>query len=285
MTTAHIGQPTDRVDGRAKVTGAAKYAAEYHVPDLVYGVVVSSAIAKGTITRIDAADALALDGVLQVFTHENAPRLPRSDSSDRDEVAPPGSPFRPLDDAEIKYSAQPVALVVATTFELARYAASLVRVGYDRAAHATDLKEGRAGAYTPPPREPIPPVPKPRGQAEQAFANAAVQVDAEYLVPVEHHNPMEPFATTVVRDEDGKLTVYDKTQGVQNVRDYLCHVFGVPKDDLRVLSPFVGGAFGSGLRPQYQVFLAVLAARELQRSVRVTLTRQQMFSLGHRPTA
>ena len=102
MTTAHIGQSANRVDGRAKVTGAAKYAAEYHVPDLVHGVVVSSAMAKGTITQIDAVDALALDGVLQVFTHENAPRLPRSDNSDRDEVAPPGSPFRPLHDAEIR---------------------------------------------------------------------------------------------------------------------------------------------------------------------------------------
>src|SRR5215207_11745904 len=103
-------------------------------------------------------------------------------------------------------------------------------------------------------------------------------------MPVEHHNPMEPFATTVVRDEDGRLTVYDKTQGVQNVQGYLCNVFGCSKDELRVVSPFVGGAFGSGLRPQYQVFLAVLAARELKRSVRVSLTRQQMFSLGHRPT-
>ena len=142
MTTAHIGQSANRVDGRAKVTGAAKYAAEDHVPDLVYGVVVSSAMAKGTITRIDAADALALDGVLQVFTHENAPRLPRSDCSDRDEVAPPGLPFRPLEDAEIAYNAPPVALVVATTFELARYAATLVRVGYERAVQATDLKGG-----------------------------------------------------------------------------------------------------------------------------------------------
>src|SRR5437763_2652096 len=95
---------------------------------------------------------------------------------------------------------------------------------------------------------------------------------------------MEPFATTVIWETEGKLTVYDKTQGVQNVRDYLCNVFGYPKEDLRVLSPFVGGAFGSGLRPQYQVFLAVLAARELKRSVRATLTRQQMFTFGHRPT-
>src|SRR5205807_3630328 len=96
--------------------------------------------------------------------------------------------------------------------------------------------------------------------------------------------PIEPFATTVVRDDAGKLTVYDKTQGVQNVRNYLCSVFDVSEDEIRVVSPFVGGAFGSGLRPQYQVFLAVLAARELKRSVRVALTRQQMFTFGHRPT-
>jgi xanthine dehydrogenase YagR molybdenum-binding subunit len=284
MTTAHIGKPTSRVDGRAKVTGEARYAAEYNVPDLAYGYVVSSAVARGRITRIDVADALELPGVLQVFTHENTPRLARSDRSYRDEVAPPGSPFRPLHDDEIKYSAQPVALVVADTFELARYAASLVRVEYERAAHATDLEEKRAEAYRPKKREGIPQPPKPRGNADKTYAKAAVQLEAEYRTPVEHHNPMEAFATTVVRGEDGKLTVYDKTQGVQNVRDYLCNVFGYSEDDLRVVSPFVGGAFGSGLRPQYQVFLAVLAARELKRSVRVSLTRQQMFSFGHRPT-
>ncbi len=283
MTSAHIGKPTSRVDGRAKVTGAAKYAAEYNVPNLAYGYVVSSAVAKGRITQIDAADALELPGVLQVFTHENTPRLARFDRSYRDQIAPPGSPFRPLHDEEIKYSAQPVALVVANTFELARYAASLIRVEYERAGHATDLEEQRAEAYAPRPRLGIPPPPKRRGDADQAFAKAAVQVEAEYRVPVEHHNPMELFGTTVVWDEDGKLTVYDKTQGVQNVRDYLCRVLGCSKNDLRVVAPFVGGGFGSGLRPQYQVFLAVLAARELKRSVRVSLTRQQMFSFGHRP--
>src|SRR5213078_3822315 len=110
-----------------------------------------------------------------------------------------------------------------------------------------------------------------------------VKLDAEYRVPVEHHNPMEMFATTAVRGEDGALTVYDKTQGVQNVQGYLCGVFGYSKAELRVVSPFVGGAFGSGLRPQYHVFLAVLAARELRRPIRVSLTRQQMFSFGHRP--
>jgi len=218
MKTELIGKPISRVDGRAKVTGAAKYAAEYNVPGLVYGVVVSSAIAKGKIVRIDAADALRLPGVLQVFTHENIPQLAESDDSYRDDVAPPGSPFRPLYSNEIKYSAQPVALVVADSFELARYAASLIRVEYKREVHATDLMAEREKAYQPKPREYFPP-PQPRGNAEKAFADAAVQLEAEYLGPAEHHNPMEPFATTVVRDENGRLTVYDKTQGVQNVQN------------------------------------------------------------------
>ncbi len=284
MNTEHVGKPTSRVDGRAKVTGAAKYAAEYNVPGLVYGVVVSSAIAKGKITRIDVAEALRLPGVLDVFTHENCPQLAQSDDNYRDDVAPPGSPFRPLYGNEIKYSAQPVALVVADTFELAHYAASLIRMEYERETHATDLNEERERAYQPKPREFIP-LPQSRGNAEKAFAETAVQLEAEYRAPAEHHNPMEPFATTVLRDENGRLTVYDKTQGVQNVQNYLCNVFGYSKGDLRVLSPFVGGAFGSGLRPVYQVFLAVLAARELKRSVRVSLTRQQMFSFTHRPAA
>lgn len=284
MTTSYIGQPISRVDGLAKVTGAAKYAAEYNVPNLTYGYVVSSAIAKGRIVSIDASAALTLPGVLRVFTHENTPYLAQSDRSYQDDVAPPGSPFRPLYDDKIMYSGQPVALVVADTFELARYAASLVRVEYEGATHATNLEKRRHEAYKPKERAGIPLTARQRGDADTAFANAPVKLDAEYYTPVEHHNPIEPFATTVVWGKDGKLTVYDKTQGVQNVRDYLCNVFGYAKDELRVVSPFVGGAFGSGLRPQYQLFLAVLAARELKRSVRVSLTRQQMFTFGRRPT-
>src|SRR5262249_49122997 len=154
------------------------YAAEYNVPDLAYGVVVSSGIAKGRITRIDATDALELPGVLHVFTHENTPRLARSDKSYRDEVAPPGSPFRPLHDAEIKYSGQPVALVVADSFELARFAATLVQVEYEREAHVTDLEGQREEAHKPKKREGIPQPPKPRGNANKAFAKAAVQLEA-----------------------------------------------------------------------------------------------------------
>jgi xanthine dehydrogenase YagR molybdenum-binding subunit len=291
MATNYIGQPISRVDGRAKVTGAAKYAAEYNVPNLAYGCVVSSAIARGRIKNIDPGEALRLEGVLHVFTHENTPRLGQSDQSYTDQVAPPGSPFRPLYDDEIRYSAQPVALVVAKNFELARYAASLVRVEYEGEAHATDLKEKRGAAYIPRPRTVIPPPPNPRGDADKAFANAAVKIEAEYSSPVEHHNPIEPFATTAVwppvrsaaGKDDGKMIVYDKTQGAQNNQEYICNVFGLSKNEVRLLSPFVGGAFGSGLRPQYQLFLAVMAARALKRPVRVSLTRQQMFTFGHRP--
>ncbi|MEM5786381.1 MAG: molybdopterin cofactor-binding domain-containing protein, partial [Syntrophobacteraceae bacterium] len=283
MKTRYIGKPSSRIDGRVKVTGEARYAAEYNIPNLAHGCVVSSAVARGKIKAIDSSDALKLPGVLHVFTHENRPLFSDSDEDYRDEVSPPGSPFRPIHDDQIRYSAQPVALVVADSFELARYAASLVRVEYDSLPHATNLREQLSHAYEPVPRNGIPRPPEPRGKPDEAFAGAAVRIEAEYLLPDEHHNPMECFATTVIRDEDGRLTVYDKTQGVKNIQNYLCGVFGYSKDDLRVISPYVGGAFGSGLRPNYQVYLAVMAAHELKRSVRVFLTRQQMFTFTHRP--
>jgi xanthine dehydrogenase YagR molybdenum-binding subunit len=279
MITTHIGRAIDRVDGRLKVTGEARYAAEYNVAGLAHGHVVSSAIARGRIVAIDATRALAVPGVMHVFTHENVGKL-RIKRSHRDELAPEGTPFTPLAGDEILFSGQPVALVVAETSELARHGASLVHVDYERAQHETDLEQARDAAHRPEFRTPLPAA---RGDANQAFAASPVQIAAEYRVPVEHHNPMELFATTVVREDDGRLTVYEKTQGVNMTHAYVCGVFGYPKSKVRVVSPFVGGAFGSALRPQYQLFLAVLAARELKRSVRVSLTRQQMFTFGHRP--
>ncbi|MDY7226154.1 xanthine dehydrogenase family protein molybdopterin-binding subunit [Hyalangium rubrum] len=283
-TTSPLGQPVSRVEGRLKVTGQAKYAAEFNVPGLTYGVVVSSTVARGRIQKLDASEALALPGVLHVFTHENRPSLAWFDRNYQDEDAPSGSPFRPLHDDKLVYSGQPIALVVAETFELASYAASLVRVEYAPRAHETDLRARRKEAYEPSKgKGGYEPPPKPRGNADKALASAAARVDAEYSSPVEHHNPMEPHATTVVYEDDGTLTLYDKTQGVQNTQKYISKVFKLSEDEARVRSPFVGGAFGSGLRPQYQLFLAVMAARELKRSVRVSLTRQQMFTFGHRP--
>jgi xanthine dehydrogenase YagR molybdenum-binding subunit len=279
--TSYLGKPTSRIDGRAKVTGIAKYAAEYNVPGVAHGFVVSSAIAKGRIKCIHTADALAVDGVLDVFTHEHRPNLASSDEKYKDEVAPPGSPFRPLYDDQILFSGQPVALVVAEEFEIARFAASLVRVEYERQAHVTDF-EAQRERDTVSKQDDIPTPSKARGNPAEAFEQAAVRVKAEYRMPVEHHNPMETFAATAVWEGDDQITVFDKTQGPQNSRNYVANVFGMPRDKVRVLSPYVGGAFGSGLRPQYELPLAVLAARALKRSVRVTLTRQQMFTLGYR---
>ena len=283
----YIGTAVSRVDGVAKVTGAAKYAAEVNVPGLVYGSVVGASIAKGRITRIDTSAALSVDGVLTVLTHENRPRMADNDQAYKDDVAPDGSPFRPVYDDKIKFNGQPIALVVAETSEIARFAASLVHVQYDEEAHVTDLHRLRdAATAVKAPTNPIEALftpPKPRGDADRALAAAAVRHEGEYYVPIEHHNPMELYASTVIFEGNGKLTVYDKTQGVQNVQRYLCGVFGMKPEDVRVMSPFMGGGFGSGLRPQFEVVLAVLAARALQRSVRVVLTRPQMYALGYRP--
>jgi xanthine dehydrogenase YagR molybdenum-binding subunit len=283
----YIGMPTSRVDGHAKVTGAAKYAGEFSAPDLAHGSVVTSTIAKGRIVGIDTSEALRVDGVIDVLTHENRPRMADTDRAYKDDVAPEGSPFRPLYDDRILFSGQPIALVVAEEAEIARFAASLVLVKYDEEAHVTDVYRQRDEAIAleapaNPAENPFAP-PKPRGAAEKAFAAAEVRHQGEYYVPIEHHNPMEMYASTVIWDGGGKLTVYDKTQGVQNVQRYVCSVFDMKPDDVRVMSPFMGGGFGSGLRPQYQVVLAVLAARALERSVRLVLTRQQMYVLGYRP--
>src|SRR5215467_2734577 len=281
---AYIGNPISRADGRAKVTGAAKYAAEFNTPGLAYASVVSSTIAKGRVRRIDTSAALRLEGVMDVLTHQHRPPMADTDQGYHDEVAPEGgSPFRPLYDGNIAFNGQPVAVVVADSSEVAREGASLVRIEYAPEAQATDLKRERANAFALS-NDTFALMPsKPRGDAAKAFAAAAVRHEAEYFIPVEHHNPMELYGTTVIWHGDGKLTVYDKTQGVQNVQHYLCGVFGMKPDDVRVMGPFMGGGFGSGLRPQYNVALAVLAARALRRSVRLVLSRPQMYSLSYRP--
>jgi xanthine dehydrogenase YagR molybdenum-binding subunit len=221
--------------------------------------------------------------VIDVLTHAHRPHVAESDAGYKDEVAPDGAPFRPLYDDRILFSRQPIALVLAEDWETARFAASLVRVDYEVHEPATDLSQRLDQAValgddnfalTPA---------KPRGDAARAFAAAEARHAADYALAIEHHNPMELFASTAVWEGDGKVTVYDKTQGVQNVQRYLCGVFAMKPDQVRVMSPYMGGGFGSGLRPQYQVVLAVLGARALKRPVRVVLTRDQMYVLGYRP--
>lgn len=282
--TVGIGSAVNRVDGHAKVTGTARYAAEHPVADLLFGVVVSSPIARGKIKKVNTDAALRVPGVIDVITHKNRPHVAWFSKAYHDEGAPPGSPFRPLYDAEIHFSAQPIALVVAETFEAARYAATLVEFEFEAAAFNTSFLSAQAERFVPRRKRSGYVPPKSRGDAAQALREAPVTAGGEYALGTHHHNPMEMHATTAIWKSDG-ITVYDKTQGPQNVQRYLCGVFGLSADEVTVLNPYVGGAFGSGLRPQYQVFLAVLAAKMLERSVRVVLTRQQMFSHVHRPPA
>jgi xanthine dehydrogenase YagR molybdenum-binding subunit len=272
-----------RVDGVAKVTGKAKYAAEFKVPNLAYGFIVLSTVAKGAIQAIDTREAERATGVVRVFTHLNAPKLgpkasteeapPRGGQEERDKS------FRALQSDRILFNGQPVALVVAETYEQARYAARLVKVSYNAEKHVTDTESVRARARVPSQAPPS----KPRGNPEAAMRNAPVKIEAEYRIPIEHHNPMEPHAAIAFWQGD-KLTIFDKTQGVYTVRAHLASSFGVPEENVNVVSPFVGGAFGSSLRPNYYPALTAMAARELKRPVKVVYTRRQMFTgHGYRP--
>jgi xanthine dehydrogenase YagR molybdenum-binding subunit len=279
----HSGMAVSRIDGRAKVTGSAQYAAEHGAADLCYGVAVNSTVAKGRIKQIDTIAALSAHGVIAVITHLNRPKMRSNDLAYKDMTAPGGSPFRPLFSDRVFYSGQPIALVVADTFEAARHAATLLKVTYDVEEHDTNLLASLDRAYKPRPLKAGFTPPSSKGDADAAWDAAPVKIESEYYNGVEHHNPMEMHASTVIYGEDGHLTIYDKTQSSQNSRWYVSHAFGLSKDKVTVRNPYVGGAFGSGLRPQYQLPLAVMAALQLKRSVRVVLTRQQMFSFGHRP--
>ncbi len=278
MNAPTLGKPLDRVDGPLKVSGQARYAAEYPADDLLHGSVICSVIARGRITRIDASAAEALPGVKRVLSHENRPPMAQDDESYEDDDAADGSPFRPLFNARVRYSGQPVALVVADSLELARHAASLVRIEYQQQPHATDLLQVLDSAHAAPAE-----LPERRGDADAIIAGAPLRLELEYELPNEYHHPMEPHASTVIYQADGSLLVHDKTQGPQNSQQYLASVLKLDPARVRILSSFVGGAFGSGLRPQYQLPLAAMAALTLQQSVRVTLTRQQMFTFGYRP--
>jgi xanthine dehydrogenase YagR molybdenum-binding subunit len=278
-----IGTPLSRVDGVEKVTGRARYAAEYAPPDLLHGVAVTSRIAKGRIIGIDQALARRVSGVVEVLTHENRPGEAWLNRSWKDELSIPGEPFKALHDGEIRFAGQPVALVLAETFEAARYAASLLQVDYEEKPHNIDFQTSLAEKFEPSKKRSSFQPPKNRGDAGAAFTRSEVKVDAEYHLATEHHNPMEMHATTVEWHGDGKITVHDKTQGSQGVQSFLASAFGFSKSDVRVVNAYVGGAFGSGLRPQWQVQLATLAAKHMKRSVRVVMTRQQMFTHAHRP--
>src|SRR6266850_5928027 len=279
----YIGKEMSRVDGLAKVTGKAKYAVEFQVPNVAYAFIVQSTIAKGTITTIDTTEAAKQMGVIRIITHQNMQKLAYNDPKDAEAMAPGNAPpFRPLHSDKIVFSGQPIALVVAETFEQARFAARLVKATYAKETSATRVEDLLSKGIYPEPSQFFP-VPKPRGNPQQAFQSAPVKIEAQYTIPIEYHNPMEPHGAIAFWQGD-KLSIFDKAQWVYNVRNHLASIFGIPPENVQVMSPFVGGAFGSSLRPNYYPTLVALAAREVKRPVKLSYTRRQMFTgLGYRP--
>ncbi len=283
--TATVGQPITRVDGPVKVTGNAKYAAEFAPEGLVYAALIESTIPAGTIKAIDSTAAEGAPGVLLVLTHRNAPRLPYLPAKERAAVEPvAGEALKVLQDTRVLFSGQPIGVVVAGTQSRAEHAASLVRVEYEfepdplirfdprqaQPASAAAEKKGRG----PESRQ---------GDADGAFAAASFKVDGTYMQPREHHNAMEPHAT-VAHWQGDTLTLWDKTQWVYNDADEIARVFGIAAESVRVINPYIGGAFGSALRTWPHVTLAALAARQVGRPVRLELSRRQLYSsIGFRP--
>jgi xanthine dehydrogenase YagR molybdenum-binding subunit len=276
-----VGTPQNRVDGRLKVTGAAKYAAEFPVKDVAYGVLVLSSIAKGTITRIQTAAAEKAPGVLAVITHQNAEKVWLPDKVKALVDPKVGRPLQPLQDDQVHYHGQPIGVVVADTFERAIYAATLVTATYDKSKAVLDFEEAVEKRFTPHEMEESDRGTEKsphyeRGEPEKALDKAEVKVEGTYSHPDEYHNPMELHNTIAVW-EGKKLTLYDKTQWVDNVQQQVAAAFGIDDEDVRVISPFVGGAFGSALRTWAHVFIAALAAKQLKRPVKLVLTRAQQY--------
>lgn len=277
--TGAVGTAHTRVEGRDKVTGAARYAGEIPFADLAHGWLVVSTVARGSVRSVESAPVLAMPGVLTVLHHGNAPRV---DADYQGLLGRPDPIVALFQNDRVPCAGWPVALVVAETSEQAREAAEALVVRYETEPHDVEFTPDRPGTYTPEPRESME---TEKGDLERELAASAVVVDARYSTPEEHHNPMEPHAATV-RWDGGRLEVFDSNQGSKWVADELARLFSLDPASVRVLSEHIGGGFGSkGVRP-HQV-AAAMAATVLHRPVRVVLTRRQMFSLvGYRsPTA
>ncbi|MBV9328390.1 MAG: xanthine dehydrogenase family protein molybdopterin-binding subunit [Chloroflexi bacterium] len=275
MSVGIIGQPLSRVDGQLKVSGAATYAAEFEVPGHAYAAVVRSTVASGRIAAIDTASAERLPGVIAVLTHRNAPKLAYREHHGFTDPAV-GERLHVLQDDRVHNQGQPIGLVLADTLEQATHAATLVRVTYATEPAITDVSHVEAV-------EPTHSETLQRGDPNSALGDAEVTLDQAYVIPRENHNPIEMHATIAAWDDD-QLTLWDKTQWVHNTAEELAAVFGIPTDNVRVISPFVGGAFGSGLRTWAHVTLAALGARVAARPVKLVLSRRDMYyGVGYRP--
>ncbi|WGV24334.1 xanthine dehydrogenase family protein molybdopterin-binding subunit [Halotia branconii] len=275
-TNAVVGKPLNRVDGHLKVTGGARYSAEFPVAKMAYGVTIQSTIAKGKIAQIDTKAAEQVPGVLAIITHLNAPKA----SGDKGD----GNKLQLLQDNVVLYSHQHIGVVVADTLERAMHAASLVQVRYDEEKPTINMRDNLNKAYFP--KGKIPgeePPDQSEGDVTQGLATAAVRVEQTYTTPVENHNPMEPHATIATWQGD-ELLLYDATQGIFGDKRKVAAVLGIDPKKVRVMSYFVGGGFGCKGSTWSHVPLAAIAAKQVKRPVKLVLGRIQMYGpVGFRP--
>src|SRR5712671_1861969 len=282
-TTSPIGRDTPRIDGPLKVSGTAHYASDFYFPGLLYGVPVEATIAEGKITKLDTAAAEKMSGVRAILHRQNIGKIFRSTLGEgMNGICIERRP--PFEDDVVRYYGQYVALAVADTFESAKAAADAVVVTYAKEKPnvedkltADDDPDTVMTAYGPVKR-----LQSERGDAAGAFASARVKLDQTYVTPAETHVPIELQGTTAMWDGD-KLTIYEESQAVFNMRGVLAQMFGLPNENVRVITKFVGSGFGSKLWPWTQCALAAAAARQVGKPVKLVLSRKMMFqSVGHR---
>ena len=270
----------ERVDGADKVNGKAKYAAEHSLPNMAYAVFVTSTIAKGSIKNLDSSKALAMPGVLDVIYYANCPSVPGyiSNAAERPKNAIEWRGHKVLHDNKVRFFGQPIALVVADSFENANAAIRFVKAEYAPESFETNFDKARLDAKN------LKINSNYKRGTEKKFKEAFAFVESEFNIPIEVHNAMELFATIAHWEGEDKVTLYDKTQGPKSTQFTVSRTFGIPDKNVRVIAENVGGAFGSGLRSWANVPAACIAAKKLNRPVKLVLTRPQMFSLvGYRP--
>jgi xanthine dehydrogenase YagR molybdenum-binding subunit len=268
-----IGTAVPRVDGPLKTTGTAKYAADFNFKNTAYGVPVCSTIAKGKIVSIDTDAVQAMPGVLLVLTHDNIGPVYHAEPGVNGITVSESRP--PFEDNTIRYWGQYVAVVVAETFEQATAAAHAAKVKYEAETPNVSMQLNDLDG--------TPKIKSHRGDADAGFAGASVKLDETYATPVETHNPIEMHASVAVWDGD-EVTLYETTQGVMNAQAALAQILGVPKENVKIVTKFLGSGFGGKLFPWPHSAMTAIAARRLQRPVKLVLDRQMMFqNVGHRP--
>ena len=282
--TSPIGRDTPRVDGPLKVSGKAEYTSDFHFPGTLYAVPVEATIANGRVVKLDTSAAGKMPGVRAIFHRENIGKMFRSTLGQGMEgICEERRP--PFEDDVVRYYGQYIALAVADTFETAKAAADAVRVSYDKEKPnvETELKPDDDPGVILATFGPQDRLQSQRGDADAAFASAPIKIDQTYVTPAETHNPIELHATTAIWN-GSTLTLYDSSQGVVNFRSVLAQMFGLPKENVRVITKFVGSGFGGKLFPWTHCALAAAAARQLGSPVKLVLSRKMMFqTVGHRP--